>query len=836
MEDILLNERNNIGTISKLCSLCQSFPFNPKSSFDPVYKISVKLKSLIDTLQTLYDRHCALYSKLANDISNNRNLSIYGDIDFLVPYETFFQNGIRLIFNSTNSIFRSLEESDFIKLFLSIYSHLKNSLENFTEEQKLNQAVKNFEKEFHLEFNKAYSNSYKGGNVIDILSYSLNKIQYPNIESKNIIQTHLVKLTSHKLGFRKVLVEIVELDTNELAFFKIESCLSVTPMKCTANNLLKELCMGKFQLLNFNKWLLFIPLKPNDIKIVEYNNTGLKLETLIGKNVQLFINSENLLEWETIWKKKFEQYFGDRRETPSKRKKLLSLEPFLNDFDVDPFEKHHQNFTKHNNKKPDLNSQVYPVCDSIDSNPPLIKEKSISEIEHLSYEKLLELNNSIPIELSPAPQQTPLPKQIIRSVSDTCTIEQVDPRISIESDMNETQSIISEIEDIHLDNNNDDEDSTDKHDNSSIFYSNISNYEPRLLKRKSSSLLSLLSAKKKSDKEQIEHMKLDFSNSFSQSSSIFGEIKNGMEEPTKETYVPGLPQEELVNSLELFHDRLIKLSFWTKNNCWEKIGDKNITFDISRLRNGSIIMCAYKGEDRNKCYIVSRISSKLKAIQTTAQDIQLKFSGEDIIRYSFPHDLDTFMLTARYPNVEVLLNILQKSITNNFNGQLSSSVTEETLSTKASSNLTSSIFSYKTSSSFSSVSLDKFETNDSFHNTSLGTKNTNTKIQLHLLLSDIMTKYHSLENGKFWKLLDEGSTTIYSQDILHSKTNLRIGAAFEFVSSTGTTRKFDCHVSNIHRLKKTGIVIKDNSAEYHLLAFTNSTIANHVFKLINAAF
>lgn len=835
MEDILLNERNNIGTISKLHSLCKSFSLDPKSNFDPMYKISIRLKSFIQTLQILYDKHCTLYSTLANNVLDNGNIAIYNDADFLVPYKTFFQNGIRLIFNSTNSTFRSLEESDFIKLFISIYSHLKNSLQNVTEVQKLNQALKNFENEFHQEFRKAYSNSYKGGKVINILSYSSNKIQYPDIESKNIVQTHLVTLNSQKLGLRKILVEIVELNTNELAFFKIESHLSITPMNCTVYNLLKELRTGKFQLLNFNKWLLFVPLKPNDMKILEYTNTGLKMETLIGNNVQLSINSENLLEWKTIWKKKFEQYFEDRREKPSQRKKSLRSELFSNILDVNLFEQNNQNYIEYN-KNSDLNSQTYHVNNLIDLNQPCIKEKSMTEIEHLSYEKLMELNNSIPIELSPASQQAPLSKQMIRSVSDICTIEQVDPRISTESDTHEIQSIISEVEDAHLDNNDNDEDNTDMFDNSSIFHSNILDYEPRLLKQRSSSLLSIFSSKKKSDKEQPQHTGPYFSNSFSQSSSMFGEIKNSTQELVKKTYVSGLEQDDLVNSLNLFHDQLINLSYWTKDNCWKNIDDKSVTLQILRLRNGSTIMCAYKGEDHNKCYLVSKVSSKVKVMQTTAQDVQLKFSSKEIIRHSFPHDLDILLLTVRYHNTKILLNILSKSITNNFRNQLPSSVTEETLSTKASSNLTSSIFSYKSSSSFSSISLDKFETNDSSYSNSLNTKVTSTKIQLYLLLSNVRTKYHSLENGKFWKLLDIGNTTIYSQNIQYINANFRVGATFEFVASSGIVKRFTCHISNIHRLKKTGIVIQDESNEYHLLTFSNLTIADHVFKLIHAVF
>ncbi|CAL9731642.1 hypothetical protein MOUN0_M02102 [Monosporozyma unispora] len=829
MEDILFKERNNIGSISKLHALCQSLALKPKSSFDPMYKISIKLKSFTNGLQILYNKHSNIYSEIMHYNSLDAAMSIYQDTELLLAYETFYQSGIRLIFNSTATLFRSVDESPFLLLFLQIYSHLKSCLKGVREQQRITHATRSFEKEFFHAFLKAHSNSYQGGNVKDILSFNTNLIQFPNIKSDNIIQSHCIKLDSNKLGFKKLLVEVVELQTNELAFFKIESCNIMDPQIITAEHLLKELIMGSYNLLNFNKSLLFIPLKSKDMKILEYSNNGLKLETVIGNKIQLEITSESVLEWEASWKPKFELYFDNVMELRQKDKKSIFTNALpisnlknLNIFDKQPHpstEQVHRDITPSDSVTP---KDPYSTILSHHE-----RAKSITEFENLSYEKLLELDNSIPIEISPLIGATSPAREAIRSVSDTFKVEQVDPRISIETDTHEMESIISGVENSHIN-----EDDNDKE--ALVFNPSASSYKPMLSSKKSSSLLSLFSSNHNSDIESNHDTKLS-SNILlprESSSSIFGNIKHVDEEDgiTKSRYISGPSSDDLLGGVELFQDNRVKLSYWSTSNLWEIVGDKQLklTIEINRLKNGTVIMHAYDNNNREQSYLVTKISSAWKYMKTTAQDIQVKFPKGDVLNHSLSDELETFVMTLRYHNADKLMNILKKSISNDFRKPLSSSSTQETLATNASSNLNESIFSYRTASTASGLSLDKFETQDS------SKKTVNKTIQSHLLISSIKGKYHSLERGKIWKLQDVGNITIYSLD-LDNNTPIknRIGASFEFTSNQGT-KKFSCHLKNIQRLKRTGIVLQDDNNEYHLLAFTNPLVTDHIFKLVHS--
>lgn len=851
MEDILLKERDNIGTISQLLKLCQSLGLNPKSSFDPMHKVNIKLKFFTNGLQTLYNKHCAIYSEIMQNNSLQASMLIYQDTELLMAYETFYQSGIRLIFNSITTLFRSENESHFLQLFLQIYFHLKSCLKGVREQKSITHATRSFEVEFFHAFLKAHSNSYSGGNIKDILSFNTSLVQFPSIKSENIIQSHCIKLDSKRLGFRRLLVEVVELQSSELAFFKIESCNIIDAQRYTAENLMNELVMGQSNLLNFNKSLLFIPLKFKDMKILEYTNSGLKLETRIGNKIQLDITSENLLEWETTWKSIFQQYFSNGVEIRQKRKDSVSAASYANDTNIFDKQPHIS--------KPQIPRNSSPIAvntnDTSSSNLNYLeRSKSVTEFENLSFEKLVELDNSIPIELSPLIRAVSPTKKVIKSVVDTFTIQQLDSTIPNEMEYNELESIISSIGNTHI-NDDDDDDGDDPHQSNgkeeSVFNPRASVYKPKLTSKKSSSLLSLFSSNHNSDLESGQDTR--FSSTISipkeSSSSIFGTIQHEEEAGVRSKYINGPSNGDLLDSLELFQDNSIKLSYWTSHNVWEIVGDKKLklSIGINRLRNGTVILYAYNDTNRNQCYLVTKISPSWNCMRTTAQDIQVRFSKNDILNHSLSDEMDTFVMTLRYTDAEKLLTILQKCITNSFRKPLSNSRTQETLATTVSSCLNESIFSYGATSTSSGLSLDKCETQDntkkiSNYNDDTTDNNNNNRVQSHLLTCNIKSKYHSLENGKYWKFQDTGETAIYSQD-LHTNSSIknRIGAFFEFTpspsSSTQETiaiKKITCRLNNIQRLKKTGIVLHDDNNEYHLLVFSNPIVTDHVYRSIHS--
>lgn len=844
MKDILSKERDNIGSIGQLLALCQSLGLNPKSSFDPMYKINTKLKFFTNGLQTLYNKHCVIYSAILKNNSLGTAMPIYQDTELLMAYETFYQSGIRLIFNSITPLFRSATESHFLQLFLQIYFHLKSCLKGVREQKSITHATRSFETEFFHAFLKAHSNSYRGGNIKDILSFNTKLVQFPNIKSDNIIQSHCIKLDSKRLGFKKLLVEVVELQTSELAFFKIESCNVIDSQRYTAEILLKELIMGQTNLLNFNKSLLFIPLKFKDMKILEYTHSGLRLETRIGNKIQLDITSENLLEWETTWKAIFQQYFNSGDEIRQMREDPLFTTSYPSDtniFDRQPYA-----------SKPQIPTESSPTTVDIKTPPTTTahyqhdRTKSITEFENLSFEKLVELDNSIPIELSPLIGAVSPTKEVIRSVSDTFTVQQLDSTIPNEMESHELESIISSVENIHI---NDDDD--DSHVNNGkeelVFNPRASVYKPKLSSKKSSSLLSLFSSNHNSELESANDTR--FSSTISiprgSSSSLFGNIKHEEEEDeVKSKYVNGPSNNDLLDSLELFQDNRIRLSYWTSNNEWEIVGDKKlkVSVGINRLKNGTVIMYAYNENSRDQCYLVTNISPSWNCMRTTAQDIQVRFSKNDIVNHSLSDDMETFVMTLRYANADKLLNILQKCITNNFKKPLTNSRTQETLATTGSSCLNESIFSSGATSTSSGLSLDKCESQDNTKssNNYKNNSNNNKLIQSHLLTCNIKSKYYSLENGKYWKLQDTGETAIHSQDLdTNTSVKTRVGAVFEFTSltssqGTNAIKKIRCHLNNIQRLKKTGIVLHDDNNEYHLLVFSNPIVTDHVYRSIHS--
>lgn len=845
-------ETAHIKDLRDLYTICKNVPLQSKSNFDPMATVLAELEKLLQSLTTVYNGHNHIYSSLLCYPESKVHELLY-DNNLIEAYKLLFSHSVNLIFNAATSMFRDKQSSKFLHLTLRIYLFLK-------ELPKESTALWDVISYFELSFIKAYSNlnlsSYKGNSVMSLVSFSSIKSVYPTLDPSTIINSHYFRLSSEKLGYKKQLVELIHLENGDFLFYSLNSGVMARVFDNGKNTLLEALIKGTYNLLDVEKKVMFAPFKSNDLKVIHYTNNGVLLETSIRNGTLLELFSENIFSWESSWKdimkKNFDApntkdshlraRFGRQSHSSLKKNEdvfkfdsLLLSASSTSDTDtlsstqcmsptddyllhpVDVFAKNSPNNSAH-----DLSSMEQMSPDSINfasrQSPTILP--SFNDIESLSIENLKIFNDNINIELSPR-MASPIKSNIVRSVSQTFTMKETTSTISkntgnmtfaFDTDAM-TRQIYSETDGESI--ISEEEEATNS---VTIFNPSVEIYKPSLMKKKSSnSVLSLFSHKNKrsltlnTSKNGSSHSIFDVNTS--DNHAFPQEVK-----PFVKPFVPGPTNQQLEQSKTIFRDPNVKLTKWN-GSAWMKLSEDKEQILIYLLNNNKILLCAYNDFEKDQCVLICHVTDQWSVTKTTAQDVQINFPQKGCVDHTMKIQAQ-YTISIRSNKADELICNLQRCMKGDIHKKIRKSTTLNTLSTSNSSNISDSIFSNSDSRS-SLLTLENVDTN---------------KIQYHLLLPNIKTRYYTLDHNKKWFYKTVGSLDVYIQE--HDKTKTGIKFEFQPDNSVATIKGssvFICSVNNVKKLKDTGLVI-NHDASFELFEFTSRTINEQVLKLIYSSF
>ncbi|CCK69206.1 uncharacterized protein KNAG_0C00930 [Huiozyma naganishii CBS 8797] len=849
MVDYRIEARNYVGTISKLFNLCQSqgARYQPKSSFDPIYKVKKELERLEKALMNIYDKQGIFCAQLNRNVDYGNLLDrTFNDEIVLHTYSSLFASSSNLIVTPTTTTFRGIEPPVFLDYLLQIYRYLKYTILAWVESLNVNvgslQAVlERFEMDLYEKHRNLSSTLLKGGSVRNIVSFSDELTMYPNVKSTGIMTSEFFKLESLSLGLNKQLIQISQLSTGEIAIFKVDSGLVSKYSDKNPQLLLSDLCQGKYEVLNVGKTLLFLPFKPTDLKIVEHFSSGVRLESASGNNINLNIFAEDFIQWNLTWKQKFLNLFGSNTYyTKTITHNNNDLSDILSDIkaisfepEIDPIRPQaHSNNSSFNEDKAfgasrrvrqsttepsdreDIlqrnNDNIFPMHYNVsspvlDESPQILSEqllkqdrvledarfrKSIAEFESLTLENLMALDSSIPMEQSPVRNVVESPQpNMLRSASHIFTVDNAESVISTE----DTERMIS-----------------DHSVTEESFTPCPAVYIPESYEKNSTSLLSVFSNRNKiglsvNTSGQNESLYSNTPLSSGPTTPLFPKAKEELE-PQRSFFHP--PKElVLLNHSILFEDNAVKISSWNGFS-WDQISSKRLNLTIFLTNNNEAVLVGYSDKGKNECQIVAKITSRWNISRSTAQDIQVRFSKTDLIDHMLK-SANNYILTFRCQKVEKLMAILRQAQKNQLKSPISTSSTLGTLSTKTSSQCTDSLFSMETEKT---VSTD-------IHDPS--------SLSSTLIAANMKAKHHIVVDSKKWQAQSIGKINLYLL-----KYNAKItGIKFEYTEANSTVETFIASRKDITRLKRTGIALTTDQG-LHLFEFTSPTVTEQIYKLI----
>lgn len=827
IKEFKADELHFLHVLKELSKICQHYEKRPHSLLDPVSTVTHELRLIEASTITILSKHINFFEKLDIFCVMSKEIEIIIESSELIDaYEQLLSNGINIILNPNVTLFRTGDMS-LVDYVIQVYQRLVtyesfSTLTNITKGFiRVRQLISNLESTFFSKYKLLNNNNLRFEKVYDILSHSPDMVQSSRFNVINIEQHTAFRLNKTKFNEDTILVDLCQLNTGELAIFKINSGKLPTIFK-SGKDLLTELSAKNRDLLNVGRTLLFQPLKPNDLQIVKYSGTSIELKTCTANNVVLKLVCMDPLKWPVVWKPYFERLFSiENKRTQISKKRSFPKLPIPDT----PIEQTETNIEK----KPTLDVQGHKggpltsiphlqnepsTCNSQNSGP------SLKDIESLSYEKLIELDRSIQMNLSPALAPSPEFGKI-KDESQLFSVDEIvtnghSPSIrpSNNNETDDIESLISFEGEI--------EESPIRVSTNSIFHPTVEEYKPTLHTRKSHSLLSLFATKNKPnvsiDTFESEHTSFFSSADSSNVNTPQSDSPNYATPLNRKTSLAIPVDVDL--SYSITEQDIIKVTRWDGKK-WEIIGPKNMQITISRVSNKYIALTMFLNKEKTECAFIIKISANWKCFRSTAQDIQLKIPASDFIA-SIMNLKDSYeTLTIRCVKVENLMNSLLYCINSIVPVSLSTSSTIRTLSTTMSSYFSDTP---KRSSAYQSYLCSG--KND------YAAKESNSL----LLIASIKAKRHARIEQK-WQPQDIGSLDIFSQE----SQNVRTGVKFDFISDKNNNLdvanklQFSNELNQIKRQGRTGIIVSNEDRDDQLFEFTSNIVAEQVYKLIQGA-
>lgn len=836
-------------TLKELSKQCQQYERSTVSALDPVTAVLDELKRVEKASIAILSKHIEYFGKFdIFCVISNVLGELFNDAELTSAYRQLLLSGAKVILNTNVTTFRSGDVS-ILSGIIETYNRMTmyegfcdiaNMSDGFL---KMRQAISSFETLFFSMYKLLNENNLIFDKVYDALSHS-NEMQPARKFNVIDISCHApFKLTKTRFNEDAVLVDLAQLTTGELAIFKINSGRLPRVFK-SSKDLLNALIEKDYDILKVGRTLMFKPLKPNDLRVVTFSGTTVELLTQTGNNVCLKLVCMNPMQWPIVWKPYFAKQFpsdGVSKQAP-KRPSLINLKrestgishsaarqnltsqletsPLASRKAKSPTERTFLpstqtdllSSTNHDPiKRPTLPSEP-STCESQTSGP------SLRDIESLSYDKLIELDNSIEMTLSPAPMPSPNMHQFRSesqsfSVDEIITNEQNSSPVVFGNDRHEAgdaESIMS--------SDSEDVPSVVRVSSNSIFNPSADTYKPSLQKPASNSLLSLFTNRSKPnlsiDTFNSENVSFFGSNNSSNTHTPLSSTHGDHGSPDVKTNVE-IPNDIDLSDIIIEQDTL-RVTRWSGKN-WDKIGKGHILLAIARVPGQYNALVGYTNKQKTECAFIIKLHSDWKCFKSTAQDIQLKIPVANFVvsAYDLKENMET--LTVRCTIVDTFMNSLLHCINGLVPVSLSSSSTIRTLST--------------TMSSYFSDSPDRSSTYQSYLSTGKNEYSSKEKTSL-LLLAAVKVKRHERKEQK-WIMRDLGSLDIISLE----QQNVRVAAKFDFVRDSNNLEnqseklEFCDELSKIKKLGRTGIFITDERAD-QLFEFTSHVVREQVYKLV----
>ncbi|CAI1516095.1 hypothetical protein SEUBUCD650_0J02230 [Saccharomyces eubayanus] len=834
MDLFIRTEASFHDVLKKLLAVCESHSRYSGSSLDPMVKVGCEMREISSCLRRILRKHAAVYHNLSlTENTMNFYSDFFEDVRVLDMYHSLLFGCMRLLLDADISFFRMNSQKSFTILLFKVYYKLRD-VYYATNETRLDSLLNAFIYQFKNCYNSVSCNTLKYGSVRDIMSQNFSLINPPFIGLKEVTKRTYFRLDIEKLKINNKLIEILELNNGGIALFEVLG----SEMPYTSQNvetLFQSLASGNHDLMNVGRSLLFQTLRAGDLEIIKLDDNGAKLKTLTGNGVVLKITCKDPSQWQAHWK--------DIIRNLSDRLSMNKYNGCKSDFS--------QNFHAGHNKvgynQPEQNagmatgstepsvsssntvrssgtlhrsthlpgglsslveaSQEFSAGESnsilngkVISDNDSDLETSLKDIESLSCEKLIELDRSIQIPLSPKILDTPTLKNV-RTASQIFSLENVSPELleSASSEISDDESIISEGE---KDNGEE-----------TVFDPNVDYYKPVLYRRKSSSLLSVFTSKNKKDLTiDIPKNRSGSLFSIAGDQQLLTPISAGSHNSdVGEAYVSVPSDVDASSSAVFFENDLVKVSLWNGKS-WVQLSKEAMCLSLILSGGNETLLIISKNFKREKCKFVVKLESSWKCNRSTAQDVQLRIYSSDFKASVFEmrHDVT---LSIRCSQADQLMSVLQYQLQRIQAPSLPASATARTLSTISS----SSCFSRNV-------------TRSSTENSELANmKNGSGGVNSSLLLSSIKVRQHVKTKSDIWKPSRVGFADIFSQEYKG------IVVAIKFVicsdaEGTLNPREYNSRLHDIKRLGRTGLSLADRTGAY-LLEFKDRNAADQVYKL-----
>lgn len=834
-------EREHLLTLRRLVAVCEALKPAPVSNLDPMVPICAQTELILRCLKVIIARHST--DKMSSSHSS------FTDIGLLSNYNDFFFGSIKLLFSLETSAFRMGDHPEFAICIVKIYWRLLEFQKALSPRStQLSSMTNAFEYQFRSSYNIANCNLLRLDQVHDLLSHNYDLVSPPLINIKDIAKRDYFRLTLNKFNIDHQLVEIFQFSNGELAIFKVNSgeLPSATSPK---GKLLTQLTEGNYKLLNLGRTLLFPSFREYDLEVVSMLASGTQLKTPTGNNITLKLQCVDPLQWESHWKLAFQKLFDKKNIIPVvphstssaslaksshlfqnfklKHNKLEDLRPATNEGlpirIPEPSTSNHEieqpEIRKESSKRPSGLRRSEPLQRPLSTLMHIEEEKetlakskikvidakspSLKDIESFSCQKLIELDKTIQMILSPVSLDTPITEEY-KSVSQQSSLERIGPISERDIEESDAESAISISE-------SDGCNSEEGIEEGSSFNPSAEEYKPTLYNRKSSSLLSLFSSKNK------KGLVVDTASANASAASIVtsqsatpSSVKGNLPVCSSKENFNELPSFIDMNSdLTIFENDKVKISFWSDGQ-WGQIGVSSLQLSILRLENDEAVLVVYKEKQERQCKFVARISCDWKCNIATAQDVQISVPSSDFVTSILPAGNRTFNI--RCYQVEGLMNSLQHCTRGHFPTMMPTSSTAVTLSSAPSSNFSNIVT--RSSTAVSGIA---------------NLKNDGEIINSLLLLPSVKVKHHTRMDGKGWQPKSIGYVDVYAQEFKGAVIAVKFDVFMENPNSEHATT-FISRLHDIKRIGRTGLLLDKN--EEQLLEFTNKIVADQVYKLI----
>ncbi|EJT44773.1 YJR030C-like protein [Saccharomyces kudriavzevii IFO 1802] len=817
--------------LKRLLVICESHSKYHGSSLDPMVKVGGEMGKISSCLKCILRKHAEAYHivSLSQSAANPHN-SLFAEVQILDLYHSLLFGCMRLLLDIDMPYFRMNSQKHFAILLFKVYYKLRD-IHNVTKEMRLGSLINAFIHQFKNCYNSMSCNSLRYGNARDIMSRELPLMDSQPIDLKQHIKKAYFRLDIEKLKMNNKLVEVFELTNGEMAIFEVLSGEMPYTLQ-TVDNLFQALESGNHDLMDVGRSLLFQTFGSGNLHIIKVGDNGVKLQTSIDNGMVLKLTCKDPIQWQAHWRDAIRdlfdrtvvnKYIGYKNDDSSRKscagrnefKRTPSKEMvYTSTASMKTSNIAHRSSTLH--RSTPLSDSLSSLIETSEgffegesnsiSNQKVVADNdsdidtSLKDIESLSCEKLIELDRSMQVPLSPKFMDTPTLKNV-RSASQIFSLESVSPEL--------VESVASEVDDVESIISDDEKDRCEK----TSFDPDVDYYKPALYRHKSSSLLSIFSRNKKN---------LILDTSKNHSSALFGlednqpspipVSTNSCNNDAYEEYVPFPSSLNTSSSVVFFENDFVKVSLWNGKS-WMPLSKDIMCLSLILSNNNETLLIIYKDFEKDKCKFVVKLESSWKCNRSTAQDVQLQIPSSDfkVSAFEIVHDLTLSVRCAQAPK---LMSVLQYQLQNSQALSLSPSTTARTLSTISS----SSCFSRNV-------------TRSSTENSELGSmKNSSEIINSSLLLSSIKVRQHVKTKCNIWKPSRLGFTDIFSQDYKGVVVAIKF-VIFSDAEGTLNPREYTARLHDLKRLGRTGLTFSDQTGAY-LLEFRDQDVANHVHKLI----